>query len=76
MFPKAYRWAPEMDEIAAFVGEDAAAREIYEGMAALCRRLAADRAGDGAEIATLEAFVAGRSQDSTASATAGIASSA
>jgi 3-hydroxyisobutyrate dehydrogenase-like beta-hydroxyacid dehydrogenase len=57
MFPKAYRWAPEMEEIAAFLGEDAAARQIFEGMAALCRRLAADRAGHGAEIATLQTFV-------------------
>ncbi|HTW83240.1 MAG TPA: DUF1932 domain-containing protein [Candidatus Sulfotelmatobacter sp.] len=59
MVPKAYRWAPEMEEIAAFLGDDAAGRAIYAGLAALCRRLAADRTGAGTEIATLTAFVAG-----------------
>ena len=47
MYPKAYRWAPEMEEIAEFLGDDPAARLIFQGMAALCRRLAADQAGGG-----------------------------
>jgi putative dehydrogenase len=58
MYPKAYRWGPEMEEIAEFLGEDPAARHIYQGMAALCRRLAADQTGDRAEIRSLEAFIA------------------
>lgn len=42
MYPKAYRWVAEMHEIAAFLGDDPAARKIFEGMAELFARLAAD----------------------------------
>ena len=59
MFPKAYRWVAEMEEIADFVGEDAAARQIVGGMAPLYARLAADFAGDKHEIDALTAFVKG-----------------
>jgi L-threonate 2-dehydrogenase len=59
MYPKAYRWAPEMEEIAEFLGDDPAARLIFQGMAALCRRLAADQSGEQAEIRSLDAFIAG-----------------
>ena len=58
MYPKAYRWAPEMEQIADFLGDDLAARDIFKGMAALCRRLAADQAGDRTETGLLDAFVA------------------
>jgi putative dehydrogenase len=58
MYPKAYRWGPEMDEIAGFLGDDPAARQIFEGMAELCRHLAADQAGGRVEIAALDAFIA------------------
>jgi hypothetical protein len=58
MYPKAYRWAPEMEEIAEFLGDDPAARLIFQGMAALCRRLAADQAGEQAEIRSLDVFIA------------------
>ncbi len=57
MFPKAYRWVAEMQEIAAFAGEDAAAAAIYRGAAVLYARLAADVAGEGAEAKRLEAFL-------------------
>jgi L-threonate 2-dehydrogenase len=40
MFPKAYRWVAEMDEIAAFLAGDAAAQQIYRGTARLYERLA------------------------------------
>ena len=33
MFPKAYRFVGEMDEIADFVGEDPAAKKLYEALA-------------------------------------------
>jgi hypothetical protein len=46
MYPKAYRWAPEMEQVADFLGDDLAASDIFKGMAALCRQLAADQAGD------------------------------
>ena len=57
MYPKAYRWVAEMDEIAGFVGEDAAAHALFAGTARLYERLAEDFAGDKAEIAALEAFL-------------------
>lgn len=65
MFSKAYRWVAEMEEIAAFT-DDPAAAEIYNGMAKLYARLAqtfdAARTPDD-EIAALERFCA---DDSTA----------
>ncbi|MFL5073525.1 MAG: DUF1932 domain-containing protein [Xanthobacteraceae bacterium] len=57
MFPKAYRFVAEMEEIADFVGEDAAARQMYEGYAKLYARLAADFDGDKREIGALTEFV-------------------
>ena len=56
MYSKAYRWVAEMEEIAAFVGEDPAARMFYEGAARLYERLAADFEGERTEIAALDAF--------------------
>ena len=40
MYPKAYRWVAEMQEVAAFVSDDAATRDIYTGIAALYDSLA------------------------------------
>jgi 3-hydroxyisobutyrate dehydrogenase-like beta-hydroxyacid dehydrogenase len=48
MFPKAYRWVAEMEEIAAFLAADAAAPEIYAAMARLYARLA-----EGADAPTV-----------------------
>jgi hypothetical protein len=50
-----------MEEIAAFMGEDEAAGQIYQGAAKLYARLA-DPAG-AAEIAALEAFIAAAKRD-------------
>ncbi len=55
MYGKAYRWSGEMEEIAAFAAEDAAAAQVYGGAAALYARLAAQP--DGEEIAALRAFL-------------------
>ena len=55
MFPKAYRWVAEMEEIAQFHGEGPS-REMYEAIAALYARLAADMAGDKTEIGELAGF--------------------
>ena len=57
MYPKAYRWVAEMEEIAAFAGDDAATRQIYQGIAALYARLAQDEAGPRQEIGALDAFL-------------------
>ncbi|MCJ2140981.1 NAD(P)-dependent oxidoreductase [Methylobacterium sp. E-066] len=56
MAPKAYRWAPEMGEIADFLGPDAAGRQVFSGYADLYERLAAE-AGKP-EIAALIRFAA------------------
>ena len=45
MLPKAYRWVAEMREIADFLGPGDPAALIYEGVARLYERLAADHAG-------------------------------
>jgi L-threonate 2-dehydrogenase len=40
MYPKAYRWVAEMEEIAAFLGADPAAPAIYQGIARFYERIA------------------------------------
>jgi len=56
MYSKAYRWVAEMEEIAAFVGEDPAAGQFYQGAARLYERLAADFEGGRKETGALDAF--------------------
>jgi 3-hydroxyisobutyrate dehydrogenase-like beta-hydroxyacid dehydrogenase len=56
MLPKAYRWVAEMREIAAFAGEDAAARQVYEGFAELFARVSQDVAGEKRESSALTGF--------------------
>jgi len=60
MYPKAYRWAAEMEEIANFLSGDAAGQQVYRGTAHLYERLAgAAGAGSPAEqgeLAALSAF--------------------
>ena len=58
MLPKAERWAPEMEEIAALIGSDRAGHAIYRDAATLFARLAADLAEDGAETAALRRLAA------------------
>lgn len=60
MFPKAYRWVAEMQEIAAFAEADAAAAQIYRGAAELYDRIARDVSGHRAEAQQLEAFLGPR----------------
>lgn len=66
MYAKAYRWVAEMREIADFLGPDDPARLIYEGMAGLYERLAADMAGEKRDIAALDAFLATGKADAAA----------
>jgi L-threonate 2-dehydrogenase len=60
MYPKAYRWVAEMEEIAAYLEADPAGAQIYRGAARLYERLAEAHAAGGPEIASLEAFTAKR----------------
>lgn len=57
MYAKAYRWDHEMNEIAAFAGDDEATRAIFGGIARLYTRLAADHAGRRTEIDAIDAFL-------------------
>jgi 3-hydroxyisobutyrate dehydrogenase-like beta-hydroxyacid dehydrogenase len=57
MFSKAYRWVAEMEEIAAFVADDAAARKNFEAAAELYERLAQDFDAKQEEIRALADFV-------------------
>jgi 3-hydroxyisobutyrate dehydrogenase-like beta-hydroxyacid dehydrogenase len=61
MLPKAYRWVGEMREIAAYAGEDAAARDVFVGFAALFDRIARDVAGERLESDALTGFFTARS---------------
>jgi 3-hydroxyisobutyrate dehydrogenase-like beta-hydroxyacid dehydrogenase len=61
MYSKAYRFAGEMEEIAAFIGEGRPEAEIYRGMAGLYERIAADVAGEGREIGAIGAALLRRS---------------
>jgi putative dehydrogenase len=56
MHSKAYRWVAEMEEIAAFVDQDPAAADFFHAAAQLYTRLAADFAGPGVEVRSLDAF--------------------
>ena len=56
MYPKAYRWVAEMEEIAEFVAADEAGQELFIGNAHLYERLAADFAGAKTESGPLALF--------------------
>jgi hypothetical protein len=57
MPPKAYRWVAEMGEIAGFVGEDKAARELYQAAAHFYENIAEDFAADQKTVSALMAFL-------------------
>ncbi|WP_117192536.1 NAD(P)-dependent oxidoreductase [Rhizobium terrae] len=57
MYPKAYRWVAEMEEIAAFLGDDDPASLIYRGMARLFRKMAEDREDGGKLAGQLDALL-------------------
>ena len=59
MVPKAYRWVAEMREIAAFLADDPAGATVFEGIAQLYARIAADAEGSRGEIAVIERFLKG-----------------
>jgi 3-hydroxyisobutyrate dehydrogenase-like beta-hydroxyacid dehydrogenase len=59
-FTKAWRWGPEMREIAEFAREDPIANDMWTNIADLYERLARDLAGDKREIEALQRFFAPR----------------
>ncbi len=58
-FPKAYRWVAEMEEIAAFLGDDPASRDMFIGISKLYARIASgqDKTSAAAQI-ELESLLA------------------
>jgi L-threonate 2-dehydrogenase len=57
MYSKAYRWVAELDEIAAFVGDDYAEHDMLAAAARLYERLAEDVDGKKNEIGALDRFL-------------------
>jgi 3-hydroxyisobutyrate dehydrogenase-like beta-hydroxyacid dehydrogenase len=57
MYPKAYRWVAELEEISAFVGDDHAEHAMLEAAARLYERIAADVTGGNEETGQLDKFL-------------------
>ena len=57
---KAYRWIAEMQEIAGFVGDDPAARELYQGAAHFYERIAEDFNEEKNNVVALLQFLGNR----------------
>jgi 3-hydroxyisobutyrate dehydrogenase-like beta-hydroxyacid dehydrogenase len=57
MYSKAYRWVAELDEIAAFVGEDKPECEMLSAAARLYERIADDVEGENKETGDLDRFL-------------------
>jgi putative dehydrogenase len=68
MYPKAYRWVAEMQEIAKFAAEDPAAGAAFTAAARLYERIANDLTGSRVETNALTEFLAGSSSGSAARA--------
>jgi len=60
MYPKAYRWVAEMEEISEFLGADDSAALIFKGMAGIFQTIADDRAGSQELIAVLDRMLEDR----------------
>jgi 3-hydroxyisobutyrate dehydrogenase-like beta-hydroxyacid dehydrogenase len=65
MFPKAYRWVAEMNEIAEFLGPQNPAAGIFRGMANLYARMADDRDGGGVRAGQLVEALRANGNDPT-----------
>jgi len=57
MYGKAYRWVAELDEIAAFVGDERAESAMLAAAARLYERIAADVDGDKTEVSDMDRFI-------------------
>jgi 3-hydroxyisobutyrate dehydrogenase-like beta-hydroxyacid dehydrogenase len=57
MYAKAYRWVAELDEIAAFVGEDLPEHDMLAAAARVYERIAEDLEGERQETGALEKFL-------------------
>jgi hypothetical protein len=59
MYAKAYRWVAELEEIAAFVGDDYDEHAMLAAAARFYERIAEDVAGEKKEVGELDKFVKG-----------------
>jgi len=57
MYPKAYRWVAELDEIADFVGKDHPEHAMLSAAARLYERIAADVESDKKEVGAMNDFL-------------------
>ena len=56
MYPKAYRWVAEMEEIGRFAGEDPSAAQLFDAAARFYERMAANVEGGKREVGALTEF--------------------
>jgi len=57
MYPKAYRWVAEMEEVSDFAGDNAASKDIYAAIAEFYEHLARDFDSDQRDVSALKAFL-------------------
>lgn len=57
MYPKAYRWVAELDEIAGFVGKDHPEHAMFAAAARFYEEIAKDVDGENQETAALDKFI-------------------
>ncbi len=57
MYPKAYRWIAEMEEVADYLSAEPAGQQMFRGAARLYEQMARAAAAKGSEIEVLDAFV-------------------
>jgi L-threonate 2-dehydrogenase len=57
MYPKAYRWVAEMEEVAGFAGENQESQRIYAAIAQFYQHIARDFAADQKDVNALKAFL-------------------
>ncbi|SRR6266702_338389 len=57
MYPKAYRWVAEMEEVSGFAGENTETKLLYEAIAQFYERIARDFESDQKEVSALKAFL-------------------
>ena len=57
MYSKAYRWVAELEEIAAFVGDDHPEHAMLDAAARFYERIAADVEGEKKETGAMDAFL-------------------
>jgi hypothetical protein len=57
MYPKAYRWIAEMEEVSGFADDNVEVKELYAAIAKFYERIARDFEGEQNDVSALKAFV-------------------